>query len=265
MKKKASCRPGAFVLALLLAAACSPKPPGAGPNSLSTAEMKQGWALLFNGRSLKGWHGSGFKNVPAGRWAVEDGTIVTLPAAGEQGRKTAGFDLVSDETFADFELSFEWKVGPGGNSGLKYNVSDEITRRFGPGLSGRGGAVGFEYQLLDDALNPDARVGPHRKAGSLYDIVPVAAGSARPAGAFNASRIVFCGERGEHWLNGVKVLEYGLGSPELRARLAASKFRDIPGFAQKRKGPIVLQYHGDRVVFRAIKVRRLEPAFPPAA
>ncbi len=265
MKMRSFDRPGALVLALFLAAACSPESPSTGPNSLSQAERSQGWTLLFNGRNLKGWHGSGFENVPAGRWAVEDGAIVTVPAGGAQGRKAAGFDLVSDETFDDFELRFEWEVGPGGNSGLKYDVSDEITRRFGPGLSGRGGAVGFEYQLLDDAANPDARVGPHRRAGSLYDIIPASSGLVRPAAEFNSGRIIRRGNHGEHWLNGVKALEYDLGSADFRARLAASKFRDIPGFAEKRKGPIVLQYHGDRVAFRGIKIRRLEPAGRPAA
>ncbi len=249
---------------LMIGVACAPHAAG-GPNSLSPGEKEAGWVLLFNGRSLKGWHGQGFRNVPAGRWAVEHGEIVTVPPATTPGRDaaSAGFDLVSNEVFTGFELSFEWKVGPAGNSGLKYNVSDEITRLFGPALSGRGGAVGFEYQLLDDAENPDARVGPHRKAGSLYDIIPAAAGLARPAGEFNAGRIVFRGNHGEHWLNGVQALAYDLDSPDFRARLEASKFRVVPGFAARHESPIVLQFHGDRVAFRAIKIRRLEPDAAP--
>jgi hypothetical protein len=257
---------GLAAAALSFALACEPRA-SSGPNSLSRQEKDEGWILLFNGRSLKGWHGLGFEDIPEGRWAARGGAIVTLSPALGPGRKTdrQGFDLATDAVFTDFELSFEWRVGPGGNSGLKYNVSDKITVRFGPQLSGRGGAVGFEYQLLDDAANPDARVGPRRRAGSLYDIVPVAAGRTRPVGEFNTARIILRGSHGEHWLNGVKALAYDLDSSDFRTRLAASKFGRIPGFAARHRGPIVLQFHGDAVAFRAIKIRRLDPARRPPA
>jgi hypothetical protein len=237
---------------------CSPPANPDGQNMLSQAEKEAGWVLLFNGRNLKGWQGLGLAGIPQGRWIAAAGAITNVPAQdareGKDDRPPRRFDLATTALFEDFELSFEWKVGPNGNSGLKYNVSEDMSRAYS---ETRNAAIGFEYQVLDDALNPDARVGAHRAAASLYDIVPVSGSVLKPVGAYNASRIVLNGNHGEHWLNGTKVLEYDLGSPEFADRLAASKFKDIPGFAVKRRGHIVLQDHGDPVWFRNLKLREL--------
>lgn len=157
-------------------------------------------------------------------------------------------------TFEDFELCFEWKISPGGNSGVKYNVSEEMSMAYPP----KQAALGFEYQILDDERHPDARIGVNRTAAALYDIIAPEAKKLKPVGEFNKARIAFRGNHGEHWLNGKKVLEYGPDTPEMDSLIAASKFRDIPDFAKKRKGHIVLQDHTDAAWFLNIKIREIK-------
>src|SRR5438477_5882195 len=167
----------------------------------------------------------------------------------------------------DFELSWEWKVTPGANSGVKYNVSEELSvaqaGAMTPAAVAQGAiapnhsALGFEYQMLDDDRHPDGQLPTHR-AGALYDLVaPNGAKHLRPVGEWNQSRVVFRGNHGEHWLNGEKVVEFELGTAHMDSALAASKYHSIPAFAERRKGHIVLQDHGDEVYFRSIKVRVL--------
>ena len=216
--------------------------------------------LLFDGTSFAGWRGLGREGVPEGHWVVEDGTIRKV-ASGDvpvqaDGQPLDGGDLTTRETFTDFELVFEWRVAEGANSGIKYNVSEALSTANPPAYA----ALGFEYQILDDDVHPDALNGPTRTAGALYDLIPAPADKElRPVGAFNTSRIVLRGNRGEHWLNGRRIIAYDLGSPDFAQRLAASKYRDVPGFAERRAGHIVLQDHGDDVWFRNLKIRRLSP------
>jgi hypothetical protein len=169
---------------------------------------------------------------------IEDGCLCCLPRGG-------GGDLITDEQFGDFELAFEWKVTPGANSGVKYFITEQ-----------RSGAIGHEYQILDDTTNEDAKVGRHHQTASFYDVLPPIPGTrCRPLGEFNQSRILVRGNHVEHWLNGLKVLEYELGSDIVKAAVAKSKFKDVAGFGTKLRGHLLLQDHGGGVWFRDLKVR----------
>jgi 3-keto-disaccharide hydrolase len=239
------------------------------PNTLTDAERAAGWWLLFDGRTLAGWRGLGYDSVPTAHWVVVDGTIKKIASGNvprvPDGRPLNGGDLMTVGAFGDFELSWEWKVTRGANSGVKYNVSEELSMAQGgqmtPAAVARGiispnhSALGFEYQMLDDDRHPDGQMATHR-AGALYDLfAPNDKKHVRPAGEWNRSAVIFRSNHGEHWLNGEKIVEFDLGTARMDSALAASKYRSIPAFAERRKGHIVLQDHGDEVYFRSIKVR----------
>lgn len=219
-----------------------------------------GWITLFDGESFAGWRGVGLDSVPAGHWIIEDGTIRkvasgAVPTAAD-GQPLEGGDIMTVDAYRNFELVLEWKVSAGANGGIKYNVSEEMSTAVPPVHA----ALGFEYQVLDDDLHPDARIGPNRTAGALYDLVPPAPGKPlRPVGAFNEARIIFRDGHGEHWLNGVQVVTYDLASATFDSAFAVSKYTPIEGFAEQRTGHIVLQDHGDDVWFRNIRIRELSP------
>jgi hypothetical protein len=215
------------VAAALLAAAAGAEP------------QADGWRPLFDGRTTSGWRAFKSETFPLERWTVVDGM---LKVAGGGGRETR--DIVTTETFGDFDLRFEWKVAPGGNSGVKYLVTEE-----------RPGPIAHEYQVLDDEKHPDAKVGAHRRTAAFYDVLPPRDPPRRPAGEWNESRILVRGRRVEHWLNGRKVVEYELGSRELQAAIARSKFRDVPGFGTKLEGRLLLQDHGDEVWYRNLRIQ----------
>ncbi|HVS60271.1 MAG TPA: DUF1080 domain-containing protein [Gemmatimonadaceae bacterium] len=227
------------------------------PNQLSEAERAAGWRLLFDGRTLTGWRGLGYTGVPTAHWTVENGAIKKIAsgnvAVQADGQPVAGGDLMTDATYRDFELAWDWKVTPGANSGIKYNVSEELSTAMPPSHA----AKGFEYQMLDDDRHADGKLPTHR-AGALYDLIaPNANKRLNPVGEWNHSVIVFDGNHGEHWLNGQKVVGYELESPAMKAALAASKYAPIAWFATRRAGHIVLQDHGDEVYFRNLKIREL--------
>ena len=226
-------------------------------DTLTAARRRAEWRSLFDGKTFKGWRGLGYDTVPTVKWKIQNGTIRKL-ADGDvprlpDGQPAAGGDLMTRETFRDFELEWEWKISRAGNSGVKYNVSEEISMANAPNHA----ALGFEYQMLDDSLHEDNKVPSHR-AGALYDLIaPSASKKLKPVGAWNTSRIRLRGNHGEHWLNGWKVVEYELGTPAMDSLLAASKYRGIKGFAERRAGHIVLQDHVDEVWFRNIRIRPL--------
>src|SRR5258705_12517728 len=252
-----------IVATLILSLLQSATPPAApAANSLTSAERAAGWRLLFDGRTLASWRGLGYDTVPTAHWVVVNGAIKKI-ASGDvprvaDGRPAVGGDLMTVDSFADFELSFEWKVTPGANSGVKYNVSEGVSLAQG-GAGTQGGpthsALGFEYQVLDDDHHEDGKLPSHRSA-ALYDLIAPNA-RPRPVGQWNSSHVLFRGTHGEHWLNGQKVVEFDLGTARMDSLLAASKYKTIPGFGEKRRGHIVLQDHGDEVYFRDIKVRPL--------
>jgi hypothetical protein len=223
---------GVVILLLALIARASE------PNQFTEAEKQAGWKLLFDGKTTKGWRGYKQTAMPAKGWRVEDGVLKKV--GGEHGG-----DIISEETFNDFDLTWEWRISPAGNNGLKYLVTED-----------RPSAPGQEYQMIDDARNPDAKVGPHRATSSFYDVLPASADKPlKPAGEWNQSRVLIQGNHVEHWLNGKKVLTYELGSDALKAAVAKSKFKGAPGFGEKIKGHILLTDHGDECSFRNIKIR----------
>src|SRR5438128_6560269 len=230
------------------------------PNALTAAERAAGWRLLFDGRTLKGWRGLGYDTVPTAHWVVVDGAI-KKSASGNvpklpDGQPAQGGDLMTLDTFGDFELSWERKVTPGANSGVKYNVSEELSMAQAPNHA----ALGFEYQILDDNRHPDGKLASHR-AGALYDLIaPSRPTHVRPVGEWNLSTLVFRGNHGEHWLNGERLLEFDLGTARMDSCLVKSKFRSLPWFGERRPGHIILQDHGDEVYFKNIKVRDLGSA-----
>ncbi len=233
--------------------------PSGRPNELSAADRAAGWRLLFDGTTLNGWRGLGFKTVPPGLWVVEDGAIKHVEngkgPVQPDGQPLTGMDLISNDAFQDFELSWEWKIAPAGNSGLKYNVSEQLSTQMSPPNA----AKGWEYQMIDDERNDDNKLANHR-SGSLYDMLPATENKhINPAGQWNRSSILFRGNHGEHWLNGEKVVEFELGTARFDSAFAKSKYKSYPAwFAVRRKGQIVLQDHGDVVWFRDIKIREIQ-------
>ena len=232
-----------MVLMIALSCAASAQDRSGAANSLTAAEKKAGWTLLFDGKSLDGWRAYKKDDASGTRWKVDDGTL-TLPAERPAGSREG--DIISKDTFEQFELSWDWKVAPGSNSGLKYFI-----------LEDRDSAIGHEYQLIDDERHADAKIGPHRQTASFYDVLPAAERPTKPAGDWNTSRVVVRGQTVEHWLNGKKVLQYELNSPALNAAIEKSKFKGIERFGKRQNGHILLQDHGDQVWFRNIKIRRL--------
>jgi 3-keto-disaccharide hydrolase len=220
----------------------------AAPNTLTAAEKAAGWKLLFDGKTTNGWRGFHADAFPAQGWAVEDGAIKRI---GKGEKPGSGGDIITTDEYADFELSLDWKLSPGGNSGLKYLIVE------GPGTSHAG--VGYEMQILDDERHPDAKLGVNgdRTAGALYDLIPPSTHAARPIGEWNQARLVVRGRHVEHWLNGQRVVQFEIGSPEMKTLIARSKYKDIKGFGDATKGHILLQDHGDEVSFRNIKLRQL--------
>lgn len=210
--------------------------PGENPDNPAAAP----WKPLCDGRTFDGWTTKSGEPVTTG-WQVNDGVI---------HRNGPGGDIVTVAEYDNFELEFEWKVAPNANSGLKYRVAD-----YSP--AGRG--IGPEYQVLDDSGHPNGST-PKTSAGSLYDLLPPAAAKkVKPVGEWNQSRIVARGSHLEHWLNGEKIVDLDLGSPEWRTALAASKFKAAADFATK-KGRILLQDHGDEAWFRGLRIRELPGA-----
>ena len=253
-----SCRgfPGRCAI-LAIAPLCLHGAAAAQPNTLTAAERSAGWKLLFDGTTLKGWRGLGYDSVPAAHWRVENGAIRKIASGNvpkmPDGQPANGGDLMTVASFADFELAFDWKVTPGANSGVKYNVSEALSLA----KASNHAALGWEYQVLDDSLNDDNKVPTHR-AGALYEMIaPNEKKRLEPVGQWNRSRLVFRGLHGEHWLNGEKILEFEMGTPQFNALFQKSKYHTIPGFADRRTGHVILQDHGDEVYFRNIKIRAL--------
>lgn len=211
---------------------------------VAAQKSQTGWIQLFDGKSLNGWRGYNKPDASGTRWKVEDGLLTVSPSGA--GDTHGQRDLITDATFEQFDLRWEWKIAPGGNSGVKYFV-----------LEDRPDAIGHEYQMLDDERHPDAKIGPHRQTAAFYDVLAAHDRPVKPAGEWNTSEVIVHGKHVEHWLNGKKVLEYELDSPELKAAIAKSKFKGIERFGKLQDGHILVQDHGDQVWFRKIEIKKL--------
>jgi hypothetical protein len=223
------------------------------PNTLSAYEKSDGWKLLFDGKTTNGWKGAYKKDFPEKGWEVKDGTLSVLSSNGAES--TNGGDIVTKEEYSAFDLSFDFKFTPGANSGVKYFVT----------LSEKnaGSAIGLEYQVLDDTLHPDAKLGRdgNRTLGSLYDLIKADKTKRfiHQPGQWNTGRVVVTpNNHVVHYLNGVKVLEYDRGSQAFRDLVALSKYKVWKNFGEAPKGHLLLQDHGNEVSFRSIKIKVLK-------
>jgi hypothetical protein len=208
------------------------------PNTLAPVEAADQWRKLFDGKSLDAWRGYKDTPVPSG-WKVADGALV---------KDTPVADIVSKDEFGDFELELEWRIGEAGNSGVFYRGAEEYDHIYWSAP---------EYQLLDDAKASDNKT-RLTCAGAAYALYPSPAGHLKPIGQWNATRIVARGAHVEHWLNGVKLVEYELWSPDWEAKVKESKFKDWPNFGRAKRGHFALQGdHEGSLGFKNIRVREI--------
>jgi len=210
-------------------------------NSCAAGSDSGDWKLLFDGKTTVGWRAYGKTGFPKEGWAVVDGCLKKVE--GERGG-----NIVTEAEFDNFEFEWEWKLPPKANNGVKYLVTES-----------RPSAPGHEYQMVDDSMVRD----PRSKTATFYDVLALSVKSpVKPPGEWNTSRILVRGNHVEHWLNGIKVVEYELGSAEVKAAVAKTKFKDESGFGEKIKGRIMLTDHGDEAWYRNIRIRELSPPKP---
>lgn len=213
----------------------------AADSQLSKEEKAAGWKLLFDGKTMAGWRGYKMKGLPEAGWEIKDGTLKTIPGV-------KGAELITEQKFGDFELSWDWKIAEAGNNGIKYFVTEERPKAPGP-----------EYQMIDDEKHPDGQRGGLHQTASFYDVLPPAVDKPmNKPGEWNSSRLVAKGNHVEHWLNGKNVLTFELDSAEVKAGLAKSKFKNAEGFGQHIVGHIMLTYHHDECWYRNLKIRELK-------
>jgi hypothetical protein len=223
MKRKTSFRLFPALLLAGLLAGCA------------TSRQAGRWQTFF-GKNTDGWRGYRQSSFPAKGWVLENGGLHLLP-------KSNGGDIVTVRTYTDFEFEWDWRIGPKGNNGVKYLVTEDRPR-----------APGHEYQMVDDASVAD----PKQQTAAFYAVVPPRSDKPlRPPGQWNHSRILVRGNHVEHWLNGMKVVAYELGSPEILAVVAASKFKKALGFGTKITGHIMLTDHTEEAWFRKVRIREL--------
>ena len=209
-------------------------------NELTAAEKATGWRLLFDGKTTQGWHTFKKQTFPGQGWVIEEGVLSKV--AGVRGG-----DIITTDEFSDFDFQWDWRIPAKANNGIKYFITEE-----------RNSAIGHEYQMIDDAL---PKLPKKETTASLYDVLPPSENKPlKPIGEWNHSRVLVQGNHVEHWLNGAKVLEYELGSEEVKAAVANSKFKNVKDFGTKIKGHILLTDHNSGASFRNLKIRELPPA-----
>ena len=223
-------------------------------NTLTENEIRKGWRLLWDGKTTNGWRGAKLDKFPEKGWEIDNGTLKVLSSGGAESRN--GGDIVTMDAYSDFELSVDFKITEGANSGVKYFVDPALNK-------GEGSAIGLEFQVLDDKNHPDAKLGKNdnRTVGSLYDLIRAESKSSsrgknfKGVGNWNNARIVVKGGHVEHWLNQVKVVEFDRFSQMFEALVEKSKYEKWENFGRIPEGVILLQDHGDEVSFESIKIR----------
>ncbi len=219
-------------------------------NTISEREAAEGWKLLWDGKTTEGWRGAKLDGFPDKGWSIENGILKVHKSDG--GESTNGGDIVTTRPYKNFMLKVDFRITEGANSGIKYFVDTSLNK-------GEGSAIGCEYQILDDKRHPDAKMGVNgnRTLGSLYDLIPAPADKPFRNGFFNTAMVVVEGNHVEHWLNGVKLLEYERNNEEWNRLVQTSKYKDWPNFGNAEEGLILLQDHGDEVWFQNIKIKEL--------
>ena len=220
-------------------------------NTISELEASEGWELLWDGKTTNGWRGAKLDEFPEKGWVIEDGILKVLK--GDGGESTNGGDIVTTKPYKNFMLKVDFRITEGANSGIKYFVDTNLNK-------GEGSAIGCEFQILDDRNHPDAKLGinGNRTLGSLYDLIAAPEDKPFRSGFFNTAMVVVQGNHVEHWLNGVKIVEYERNTEEWNALVQTSKYKDWPNFGNAEEGLLLLQDHGDEVWFQNIKIKVLE-------
>lgn len=242
---------------------CVVAPAPKGANQLSAAERAAGWKLLWDGKTSTGWRSAGRQDFPSKGWTMCGGALTITERGG--GEATGPGDIITKARYSDFDLSFDFRIAPGANSGVKIFVQTNLSPI--DKVTGKpvnvGSAIGMEFQVLDDLRHPDAKLGRdgNRTVGSLYDIIPAAKDKVvQPPGAWNHARILSKGNDVTYWLNGKETVHFTRGSEAFRAAVAQSKFKDISDFGEWSDGHILIQDHGNTASFTNIKIRDLRAA-----
>lgn len=224
-----------------------------GLNQLTDQERREGWVLLWDGKTTDGWRGAKLNAFPQKGWSIKDGVLKVHKSGGAESSN--GGDIVTTQKYKNFILKVDFKITKGANSGIKYFVDSDLNK-------GEGSAIGCEFQILDDEFHPDAKMGVkgNRTLGSLYDLIPSQRGESFKFDKddFNTAMVIVNGNKVEHWLNGVKLVEYERNTPMFNALVAYSKYKNWPNFGNLETGNILLQDHGDEVFFKNIKIKELE-------
>lgn len=218
-------------------------------NAITAEEQSAGWKLLWDGKTSNGWRGAKSPEFPKKGWIIENGVLTIQETDG--GESSAFGDIITVDKFSDFELKADFMIAPGANSGIKIFVDPELNK-------GAGSSIGPEFQILDDSLHPDAKLGSNgnRTIGSLYDLIPAPKDKkVNPPGEWNHAHIISKGNHVEFRLNGVKTVEFDRGTPAWREAVMGSKYKIWPAFGELKEGHILLQDHGNRVSYRNIKIR----------
>lgn len=221
------------------------------PNTISPAENKEGWTLLWDGETTNGWRGAKISSFPDKGWVMENGILKVLKSNG--GESTNGGDIVTVRKYKNFMLKVDFKITEGANSGIKYFVNPDLNK-------GEGSAIGCEFQILDDDKHPDAKLGVagNRTLGSVYDLIPAPKDKPFKKKDFNTALVIVNGNKVEHWLNNVKIVEYERNNQMWNALVAYSKYHNWPSFGNAAEGNILLQDHGDEVWFKNVKIKELK-------